>query len=256
MLKWQDNATTARATIKRWWTKFPDAAIGIPTGIKYDVLDVDTRNHDGRLHLVTLSNLGLLAGCKRVVKTPSGGFHLYFNPNPMLTNKTRGGSTGLDVRAKGGYVIAPPSYIIETEKGYEGAYEDLGATSNSTDQVLQWDLILNEITPLDSVTKREIELPPRGQWRSIAGLKNTVAKATEGERNNILYWAVNRCIENGFDPHELMEAASLSGLGEEEVLNTINSALLRTGARVEELTAVEEGLDVEAMFPDESDGDE
>lgn len=252
MVKWQDAATTDPATIKRWWQRQPNASIAIPTGIKFDVLDVDTRNGDGRLHLVRLSNLGLLAGCKRVIKTPSGGFHLYFTPNPMLTNKARGASTGLDVRAKGGYVLVPPSYIVDDEKGYEGPYVDLGATTGSTDEVLQWDLIVNEITPMDIETKQPIDLPPREQQRSIAGLKHTVANAKEGERNNILFWAVNRCIENGFDPHELMEAASLCGIGEDEVLQTINSALKRAGVRVEELGSEMEVM-VADMFPDEVD---
>lgn len=251
MVKWETGATTDEATIKRWWQRQPTASIGIPTGIKYDVLDVDTRKHDGRLHLVTLSNLGLLSGCKRVIKTPSGGFHLYFPPNLMLTNKTRGASTGLDVRAKGGYVLVPPSYIIEKEKGYEGPYVDLGATNGSTDGVLQWDLILNEITPLDDVSKQEIELPDYQQQRSIAGLKHFMSNAKESERNTSLFWAVNRCIEHGFDPHELMDAALLSGLPEQEILDCIDNALKRVGVRVEELSSEQEIL-VNHMFPDEN----
>jgi hypothetical protein len=53
-----------------------------------------------------------------------------------------------------------------------------------------------------------------------------------------------------------MDAASLSGLPEEEVLQTINSALTRSGKRVEELTAVEPTEDLEAMFPDEDEVNE
>lgn len=256
MVKWQDAATVDPAQIKRWWRREPTASIGIPTGIKFDVLDVDPRKGaDGREHLVRLTNLGLLSGCKRVIKTPSGGFHLYFNPNPQLTNKVKA-SFGLDVRAKGGYVLAPPSYIIvnEDSKQYEGSYVDLGPTDNSTDDVLQWDMIRNDILPV-SDTGQEIELPPLEQQRSIAGLKHRMSTAVEGERNPILFWAVNRCIENGFDPHELMDAALLAGLGEDEILQTINSGLKTQGVRVEELGSEMEVM-VADMFPDEDEVDE
>jgi hypothetical protein len=253
---WKD-ATTDRAQIKKWWTRQPGAAIGIPTGVLWDVLDVDVKpNLDGRVHLVRLTNLGLLRGCQRVVKTPSGGFHLYFPVNPMLKNKARGGTLGLDVRATGGYVIVPPSYYNDTEKGHEGNYVDLGEPVGFTDEVLQWDLIVNELSPKVEGTNTEIDLPGYEQSKSIAGLKHFVSNIKEGERNNGLFWAVNRCIENGFDPHELMDAASLSGLPEEEVLQTINSALTRSGKRVEELTAVEPTEDLEAMFPDEDEVNE
>jgi hypothetical protein len=247
---WKD-ATTDPDQIKRWWTRQPKAAIGIPTGVVWDVLDVDINpNKDGRVHLIRLANLGLLRGCQRVIKTPSGGFHLYFPANPMLKNKGRGASLGLDVRATGGYVIVPPSYYKDTEKRVEGHYVDLGPTVGYTDEVLQWDLIADDLAPKADNSNDEIELPNYEQSRSIAGLKHFVANAKESERNNSLFWAVNRCIENGFDPHDLMEAASLCGLPEHEVLTTINSALKRTGARVEELTAVD-ALSVEGMFPDD-----
>ena len=246
---WKD-ASTDPAQIKRWWARQPKAAIGIPTGVVWDVLDVDINPHkDGRAHLVRLANLNLLRGCHRVIKTPSGGFHLYFPANPLLKNKGRGASLGLDVRATGGYVIVPPSYYKDDEKRVKGRYVDLGAPVGFTDEVLQWDLIVNDLAPKADNSNEEIELPNYEQARSIAGLKHFVANAKVSERNNSLFWAVNRCIENGFDPHELMDAASLCGLAEHEVLTTINSALKRTGARVEELTAVD-ALSVEGMFPD------
>lgn len=228
--------------VKRWWKAHGDAAIGIPTGILWDVLDVDTKGeNDGRAHLPRLQRLGLLNGCKRVIRTPSGGFHLYFTVTPGLTNKASA-SLGLDVRSLGGYVLAPPSYLDTGD--YEGAYVDEGETTGSTDEPLLWDLIVNAIAPISTDTKKPISLLPSERRASLAALREWVSIREAGERNNALHWAVCRCIENGLDPHEMVEPAILSGLDEEEVLLTVSSALRRAG-----LTADDLETEAEALFP-------
>lgn len=238
------DATTDRNQIKAWLRAKPDLALAIPTGIVWDVLDVDTkRGVDGRAHLPTLNRLGLLDGCKRVIRTPSGGWHLYFRTAPGLTNKARA-LLGLDVRTKGGYVLVPPSYI-ETED-YAGSYEVIGDTVGSTDAPLLWDLIVTTLAPVDEMTKKPIDLLPSERRASIAHLREWVSVRLPGERNNALHWAVCRCIESGLDPHELVDAALLSGLGEEETMKTIESALRRAGVSVTELDS-----EAEALFPDE-----
>jgi hypothetical protein len=236
------DATTDRAQVKGWWKAYGDAAIAIPTGIIYDVLDVDIKEGvDGRVHLPELNRLGLLDGCKRVVRTPSGGWHLYFKSAPGLTNKASA-HLGLDVRSKGGYVLAPPSYIETPD--YSGFYEDLGETTGSTDAPLLWDLIVSALAPTDTDTKKPIPLLPSERRASVASLREWVSVLKSGERNNGLHWAVCRCIDNKIDPHEMVEPALLAGLGEEEVLATIGSALRRAGVTVEELDT-----EAEALFP-------
>lgn len=236
------SASTDPAQLKAWWSQFRGAAIGIPTGIKWDVLDVDVKNEaDGRVHLTRLTELGLLNGCQRVIRTPSGGFHLYFNASPGLRNKART-EIGLDVRSHGGYVLAPPSYI-ETDD-YEGAYEDEGMTTDATDEPLLWDLILSAIAPVNETSKAPVQLLPSERRASLAALREWLSIRQPGERNHSLHWAVCRCIENGLDPNELIEPAILCGLGEEEISATINSALRRAG-----LTAQELDTEAEALFP-------
>lgn len=234
------DATLNREQVKRWWQTHRTAAIGIPTGIIWDVLDVDQKGAvDGRRHLRGLQDLGLLNGCQRVVKTPSGGWHLYFKAAHGLTNRASA-TLGLDVRAKGGYVLASPSYI-ETHE-YKGPYEDIGDTTNCTDDPLLWDLIVNNIAPVDIETKKPITLLPSERRASLAPLREWVSNLQSGERNNGLHWAVCRCIENGMDPHELIEPAILTGLGEAEILLTISSALRRAGVNVDELETEAEAL--------------
>lgn len=240
------DASTDPATIKQWWGKHRGAAIGIPTGIVWDVLDVDVKqDQDGRKHLPYLQTVGLLNGCKSVVRTPSGGWHLYFKaaPEGTLTNKARA-ALGLDVRSYGGYVLAPPSYIDDGLNSI-GAYELTGPTEGSNNEPLLWDLIVSALAPVDTESKRPVVLLPSERRASVAALREWVSNLVQGERNTGLHWAVCRCIDNGIDPHELVEPAVLSGLGEEETLATIGSALKRAGLTVDELES-----EAEALFPD------
>lgn len=249
------DATLDITQIKRWWKAHGDSALGLPTGIIWDVLDVDIKNGiDGRIHLTKLQEQGLLNGVKRVVYTPSGGLHLYFKARAGLTNKAKNNSLGLDVRARGGYVLAPPSYI-EAEN-YKGVYADAGEMQNvdpdTNDEPLYWDEIVWTLAPISGETNQPLQLPSTKQSGSIAGLRNFVANLKPGDRNPGLYWAVSRCIENGIDPHELVEAALLTELPEAEILQTIGSALKRAGIRADELPSEAEAqaAKVEEMFPD------
>lgn len=236
------SATTDKAQVKAWWKKWGDAAIGIPTGIVYDVLDVDTKEAaDGRVHLPRLQRLGLLNGCQMVAKTPSGGWHLYFKAAPGLTNKANA-TLGLDVRGLGGYVLAPPSYIDDGEKSV-GSYVRLDDPTNNTDEPLLWDLIVKSLTPVNNRTKKPIELLGYERQASVKSLRGWLSERQHGERNNALHWAVCRCIENGIDPNELFDVAVLIGLAEDEISLTINSAIQRAGVNPSDLLT-----EAEAMF--------
>jgi hypothetical protein len=101
------DATTDETQLREWWTKWPDANVGIRTGGGLVVLDVD-RRHDGH---GTLSRFPALPPTSRV-KTGNGWHHYFFCdgevPNSTGT-ETTGLGPGLDVRGDGGYVVAPPS---------------------------------------------------------------------------------------------------------------------------------------------------
>lgn len=233
-------ASTDRDTIKRWLRQ-DDRALAIPTGVVWDVLDVDVKNDsDGRVHLPYLQRLGLLNGCQRIVRTPSGGWHLYFKVGTVSGNHSRG-DLGLDVRGKGGYVLIPPSYI-ETDE-YDGFYEDMGAVEDNDDSPLMWENILTALAPVDTETKKPIELLPSERRASMAALREWLSNRQKGERNNALHWAVCRAIENGIDPRELEDVALLIGLTEEEISLTISSAMKRAGVTPSDLKS-----SVEVMF--------
>lgn len=111
------NATTNPKTIKKWWRKNPDANIGIATGQKSGglvVFDFDINEKKGKNGSESLKNW---LNEKRLPDLPDtvtsitggGGCH-YLYRDKKHTHKTRAGILpGVDIRADGGYIVAPQS---------------------------------------------------------------------------------------------------------------------------------------------------
>lgn len=112
-------ATLDPARIEVWWTKNPEALIGLPTGVvnKVFVLDIDIDPATGKDGDTALEDLlKAHGGLPHTVEalTPRGGRHLYFlHPGPEweIPNSTSKLGPGLDIRGDGGYVIAAPSRL-------------------------------------------------------------------------------------------------------------------------------------------------
>ncbi|HVW29485.1 MAG TPA: VapE domain-containing protein [Polyangiaceae bacterium] len=104
------DATADKALITRWWKKAPFANVAIATGqvSKLAVVDIDPRNL-GDLSLRELERkYGPLPETLRAV-TGGSGAHIYLDlktDEPLRSGKL---ADGIDFKADGGYVIAPPS---------------------------------------------------------------------------------------------------------------------------------------------------
>jgi hypothetical protein len=100
--------TTDPAQIAEWWTAHPTANVGIVCGAASGlvVLDVDPAKggyESGNQMFPRASAL------TPTVRTGGGGLHLYFaHPGSKVENRV-GFRPGLDLRADGGLVVAPPS---------------------------------------------------------------------------------------------------------------------------------------------------
>lgn len=104
---WRAYQTEAadEAQIEAWWKKYPSANIGIVTGkiSGITVVDIDTKGGKA-VPLDTFPET-------YTVKTPTGGFHLYYQYDASIqqTANTFPQFPNVDIRNDGGYVIAPPS---------------------------------------------------------------------------------------------------------------------------------------------------
>jgi hypothetical protein len=107
------DATTDGHAITSWWRRWPQAGIGIATGATSGlvVVDVDPR-HDGIASLRRLQAEHGPLPRTATVRTGGGGGHIYLRLPAGRSVRSRcplAGYPGVDLKADGGYVVAPPS---------------------------------------------------------------------------------------------------------------------------------------------------
>jgi hypothetical protein len=121
---WVRDASADPAVIRRWWGQVRHANIAVVCGAPGpDVLDVDTK--DGRAGMALFERArraGLLRGAAALVRTPSGGLHLWYAGSGQPGGAV-GADKALELKARGGYVLLPPSFVVDTDYGYAGRYE-------------------------------------------------------------------------------------------------------------------------------------
>ena len=106
------DATTDEQQINEWWSMEPSANIGIATGQESNLIVIDVDGDPGMQSMRQVVPQ-LPKEHTRVIKTPNG-YHLYYLYNPSF-HTGAGFMTGLDVRSDGGYVVAPPSLVNDTQ---------------------------------------------------------------------------------------------------------------------------------------------
>jgi Bifunctional DNA primase/polymerase, N-terminal len=220
------DATTDEAQIRAWWTRWPNAMIGMPTGTKSGMnaidLDLDpAKGLDGRAALDRLTAYhGPLPPTWETV-TPRGGEHKIFahNPNVEVRNSASKIGPGIDVRGEGGYIILPPS---QTATG--GTYQWKPGGPTNLASMPPWLIALAK-------TKR---MSPRAR-RALEDECQKVASSLPGTRNDTLNTAtfsLFQLVATGeLDEQDardrLFEAAEICGLvaddGAASVLATIAS---------------------------------
>jgi len=107
-----NDATTDIARINAYWSRRPDANIGIRTGYasRRFVVDIDP-NAGGYDSTDTLQARYGPFPASLAVHTGGGGLHLHlaWPPQGMIRNSAGKLGPGVDVRGQGGYVLGPPS---------------------------------------------------------------------------------------------------------------------------------------------------
>ena len=174
------DATTDIDKIRHWWGMWPDANIGIRTGEVSNLLVIDVDNPKAFLELQ--EKVGELLETLQV-KT-GNGFHLIYEyPKGHSISRANDLPHGIDLRANGSYIVAPPSKHLSGE-----VYQFM----NPEAQILP--------TP-------EVLLPLlKKKGRSPNKVGGAIPK---GERNNDLASLAGKMRHLGSTPEEI-EAALLS----------------------------------------------
>ena len=103
------DATTDPVVVGQWWALWPDANLGVRTGAPSGVLVLDVDGEAGVAALAALESRHRPIPPTWSVATGRGRHHYFRHPaRPVKSSVNRLGE-GLDVRADGAYVVAPPS---------------------------------------------------------------------------------------------------------------------------------------------------
>jgi hypothetical protein len=221
-------ATTNRARVLAWWTRHPQANIGLATGHRFDVLDVD--GTDGEAAIRAFAAEHSLESSGPLVRTGGDGWHYYLAPTG-LGNVHPAGLVHVDWRGRGGYVVAPPS---RHHSGHAYAFmvgRDLDAPLTEVPgplrERLQHRLADRPAAPVIPLLLADGPAHPYAR-AALAEELARVAAAPVGERNSRL-WEAGRNLYNLVacgalqerQVHQgLLDAAGRCGLLEEEPRQT------------------------------------
>lgn len=113
------NATTDSRVVAAWWKRWPAANVALATGGASGVVVIDVDLPQGDHSLAKLLEAGYELPKTSSVRTGSGGLHLYYAAPQIPVGNSAGrlpGAelqlSGVDLRAEGGYVVAPPSLHV------------------------------------------------------------------------------------------------------------------------------------------------
>lgn len=153
------DATTDKEQIEKWWKRNPNANIGIATGQMSGglvVVDMDVdkeKDKDGYHTFVKWCDENyLILPDSWLSITGRGGYHLIYKSSFPVPTKI-GWLNDVDIRADGGYIVAPPSiHPNGTKYEWEQAPEDYDLI---TDDDIDVEFIFNSIIASDKTDRSE-----------------------------------------------------------------------------------------------------
>ena len=212
------DATTDTGQIRDWWAATGSANIGIATGAVSGgliVIDVDVdaaKGKDGMLALKAWQDKHGTLPTTLSAKTGRGGLHLYYRSSERRKNTTNG-EKSVDIRADGGYVVAPPS-IHESGNAYTWDVPFCSETISEADA--------NVLAFVDSLYPNK-----RGKKR-----RSVPEHVENGDRNKAMISYVGKMQQLGASDETIEEYAAefnrermSEPLDDEELAKTVTSGL-------------------------------
>jgi hypothetical protein len=211
------DASSDPEQIKQWWTRYPDALIGIPSGARFVVVDIDLQHKEaqewyGRANLPAT----------RIHITRSGGRHIFFQPHDGVRCTAGNIWKHVDSRGIGGYVIWWPAYGL--------AVLDAGVLAPVPDWIVRQ---LHPPSPPSPVSNFSA-CPAEHRLRALVRM---ILSAEKGTRNGRIFWAACRMAEMvrdgelgyGAATQLVVDAAAHVGIPANEAVPSVRSAFRITG---------------------------
>ena len=114
------DATINKSDILSMWEDYPTAAVGINCGLS-GLFAIDIDAYKGGA-LDNFMKMGISYQSAWQAITPGGGLHIIYSGNGRTTTNNK---TNIDTRGDGGYIVAPPSWIIN-DNGMKVYYRGMG----------------------------------------------------------------------------------------------------------------------------------
>jgi len=217
--KWMEQQKTPHTVeeLTKIWTKYPKSGIGIVTGPVSGILVLDIDGDEG---LESLESVGLPfedLPVSPTVKTGGGGLHIYYRYPESGDAQTKAGVLSkVDIRGKGGFVVAPPSTHL-SGKQYEWV-QGRGIT---------------DIDPIDSdlsllFENKAVDTSPKS---GTLWFERLISGVGEGKRNEAATRLAGRYIQKGLSQVEVKfmlnswNHVNVPPLSEKEIDQTIKSVM-------------------------------
>ncbi len=218
--EWVDDATSEAEQIESWWSKWPNANIGIATGKRSGIIVVDEDPKRGG----SVDDLLFDCPTQIVALTGGGGRHLYYAyPDDQTEVSNFVGGNGIDIRGDGGFVVAPPS-LHASGRSYEWDRDFIGWKTKPAQ------LPPKALAALRKKGRKKVGGKPRGGARTSSVEAIVAEGVTEGQRNDTMARWVGRLLRKGCRGDELRSRCLADNqkhfqpaLPEDEVLRVIAS---------------------------------
>lgn len=177
------DATVDTAKISAWWTAQPSCNVGVATGEASGIMVLDVDGEDGEAALRGLeAERGPLPPTVEAIT--ARGRHVFFKwPERDIRNSASRIAPGIDIRASGGYIIAPPS-LHPSGRRYAWSVDSASTFATAPEWLL--DLIAKDRRPSPKATA--------GAWADFIR-----DGATKGSRNHRMAQFVGLLLAR-FDP--------------------------------------------------------
>jgi len=223
----QSSAAT-RDQVSEWWTRAPEANVGIVTG---QVSGIIVQDLDGPEGLSTAQRNGI--PLTPTSRTGHGLHVVYQHPGHEIPNSSKR-MPGIDVRGDGGYIVAPPS-VHPSGAVYQWQVTPDTALADPPDwfyeALTDWEWLAET---LRSETRSITRAPTGGYWeQALANELQRLSQAVIGNRNNSLVQSAYRIgqivgaghLDEAEVEGKLYLVARAIGLEEGETRRTIQSGL-------------------------------
>lgn len=229
------DASSDHAVVCKWWTRWPRAYVGVPTGHRFVVVDIDLQYPEAQAWLE--ANSAHLPQTRTHI-TKSGGRHLLFRSPAGIGCSAGRLGPHVDTRGLGGYVVWWPASGFEVQHGdilaevpewIVAALATAAPTDNLPAGNDPFADYASSVVPQTSLAPPD----PDQSQRRLTGIIRAIANVNVGERNHVTFWGACRLAEmvaeQALSRDEAIaltiEAASRAGLSRYEAQRTAQSAL-------------------------------